>query len=119
MTTKITKLEAAQNALAAAIRVEIKAEADWDRVDRAMKVVKAGGALSPSYEDALIDAARSVVGNVAYDMTPAELATVADRAVRKVYVAARHAMRAAELAVEKAEKVAAANERRRAARKAA
>ena len=115
MTTKTTKLEAAQNTYAAAAKALECADADWKRVNRAAAIVRNGEFLNEFNEDVLVDAARRTVGNAAYGLERAALVETAGKAVVEAYRIAKRAEWAALTELQAAEKAAARNARRRAA----
>lgn len=119
MTTKTTKLEAAQIAHNAAVKVTETVNAEWERVARAVKIVREGGLLNEYNEDVLVDSARRAVGNAAYSLERAALVEIAGKSVVEAYRIAKRAEWEASKVLDAAMKAAARAERRREARKAA
>ena len=119
MTAKTTKLEAAQTAHDAAVKATEAVSAEWERVARAVKIVREGGLLNEYNEDVLVDAARRTVGSAAYGLERAALVEIAGKSVVEAYRIAKRAEWEASKVLDADVMAAARAERRREARKAA
>lgn len=117
--TKITKTEAAALAYDNACAAYTTAQHEINRIWKIVRIVREGGTLTWSQEDALVDVCRTKVGNRAYDMTHAELAEMANQIVRENLAAAGALCDELGETADRLEQAAARREARKAAAKAA
>ena len=119
MTTKTTKLDAALAAMNDAERAHDFACYTSKRTRIAINIVEAGGKLTESQEDTLIDACRTKIGNLAFHMTHAELAVMAAEVIKSNIEATWAVLGAALDEMDRQERIANQRAARREARKAA
>jgi hypothetical protein len=83
-----TKTEAAALAYDNACAAYTTAQYEINRVWKVVRIVREGGTLNTNQEDVLVDVCRTKVGNLAFYMTHAEMAEMANRTVRENLAAA-------------------------------
>ena len=119
MTTKMNKTEAAALAYDNACAAYTTAQYEINRIWKVVRIVREGGALTWSQEDALVDVCRTKVGNLAFYMNHAEMAEMANKVVRENLAAASALCDELGEIADKLEQAAARREARKAAAKAA
>jgi hypothetical protein len=119
MTTKITKTEAAALAYDNACAAYTTAQHEINRTYKVVRIVRDGGTLNTNQEDVLVDVCRTRVGNLAFYMTHAEMAEMANQIVRENLAAASALCDELGEIADKLEQAAARREARKAAAKAA
>ena len=119
MNANATKTEAAALAYDNACVAYTKAQYEINRIWKVVRIVREGGALTWSQEDALVDVCRTKVGNIAFYMNHAEMAEMANQIVRENLAAASALCDELGEIADKLEQAAARREARKAAAKAA